>query len=90
MESQTTHRIRHDWDSDTELITTLFEGLEEVVGQKTLMELPPLYDSVDPDALSKLFAPGRQSGPTRGVIQFNFAEYQVAIHATGEIVIYGA
>jgi hypothetical protein len=88
MESQTTHRVRHDWNSETEVTTTLLNGLEEVLGRNELMNHPPLYDHVDPDALNKLFSHVQESDRMRGVVYFDFADYRVAIHATGDIVFF--
>ena len=44
------------------------------------LELPPLYDAVDPDALDDLFASGRQNGMTQsGRIEFQYNGYTVIV-----------
>jgi len=44
------------------------------------LELPPLYDAVDPDALDDLFASGRQNGTAQsGRIEFQYNGYTVIV-----------
>ncbi|MFD1564467.1 HalOD1 output domain-containing protein [Haloarchaeobius amylolyticus] len=44
------------------------------------LELPPLYDAVDPDALDDLFASGCQSETDRsGRIEFQYNGYTVIV-----------
>jgi len=50
------------------------------------LELPPLYDVVDPDALDALFASGAgesQAGP--GNVTFVFDGCEVIVHSDGEV-----
>ena len=44
------------------------------------LELPPLYDAVDPDALDDLFESGRQNGMAQsGRIEFQYNGYVVVV-----------
>jgi len=44
------------------------------------LELPPLYDAVDPDALDDLVESGRQNGTTQsGRIEFQYNGYTVIV-----------
>ncbi|SDD82034.1 HalOD1 output domain-containing protein [Natrinema hispanicum] len=44
------------------------------------LELPPLYDAVNPDALDDLVASGRQNGTTQsGRIEFQYNGYTVIV-----------
>ena len=44
------------------------------------LELPPLYDAVDPDALDDLVESGRQNGTTQsGRIEFHYNGYMVIV-----------
>ncbi|RZV05277.1 HalOD1 output domain-containing protein [Natrinema hispanicum] len=44
------------------------------------LKLPPLYDSVDPDALDDLFASGFQTGTDRsGRVEFQYNGYTVVV-----------
>ncbi|ADB59615.1 hypothetical protein Htur_0718 [Haloterrigena turkmenica DSM 5511] len=42
-------------------------------------ELPPLYESIDPDALDALFAPTRTGGPRRGRLEFTYDGHAVVV-----------
>ena len=42
-------------------------------------ELPPLYESIDPDALDALFAPTRTGGPRRGRLEFTYDGHDVVV-----------
>ncbi|NHN48424.1 hypothetical protein G9464_12585 [Halostella sp. JP-L12] len=50
------------------------------------LELPPLFDTVDPDALDKLFA-DRIDGTERlgGRFEFAYAGCEVSVHADGTV-----
>ena len=44
------------------------------------LELPPLYDVVDPDALDDLFASGRQNGTAQsGRVEFQYNGYTIIV-----------
>ena len=44
------------------------------------LELPPLYDAVDPDALDDLFESGHQNGTAQsGRIEFQYNGYTVIV-----------
>ena len=61
----------------------------KVLSEKTgtpLVELPPLYESVDPDALDALFTPDYRE-PLRGETTFSYADHEVTISSDGELVI---
>lgn len=51
------------------------------------VELPPLFDAVDPDALEALFAPTANGEKRRGKIWFSYADYDVTIEYDGEPVV---
>lgn len=46
--------------------------------------LPPLYDTVDPDTLDRLF-PGES---TNGELRFDYGGYAVVVRATGAVELY--
>lgn len=53
------------------------------------IELPPLYSTVDPDALNRLFT-NRRSGTTRqpnSVIGFTYADQRVQVKSDGTITV---
>lgn len=47
------------------------------------LELPPLYDTIDSDALDQLFARGSEKGPGRVI--FVMAGCEVMVHSDGEV-----
>lgn len=50
------------------------------------LELPPLYEVIDPDALDHLFEtgfPARRRGP--GLVIFTLADCEVVVHSDGDI-----
>lgn len=51
------------------------------------LDLEPLHDSVDPDALDQLFtSTGDQADSVRGRVEFRYADCDVAVHADGHVV----
>lgn len=50
------------------------------------VELSPLYESVDPDALDALFTPDSRE-PVLGTATFEHADHEVTISYDGEVVI---
>lgn len=50
-------------------------------------ELPPLYDSVDPDTLDALFEDSRLASDADIRITFRFGGYEVTLHQCGEIYL---
>lgn len=51
------------------------------------IELPPLYEWVDPDALDALFEPTRAGGPRRGRLEFTYDGHAVAVDCTDGVSI---
>lgn len=51
------------------------------------IDLPPLYDVIDPDALDKLFPRGIGDAATTGRVVFTLAQCEVVVHSTGEIEV---
>ena len=50
------------------------------------LDIPPLYESVDPDALDALFTPDSRE-PVLGEVTFTHAGYEVTVAYDGEVVI---
>lgn len=56
------------------------------------LELPPLYDAVDPDAVDSLFAPQLRVGSVPShdaAVRFEYHGYVVRVAATGRISLTG-
>ncbi|ELZ14904.1 hypothetical protein C477_19217 [Haloterrigena salina JCM 13891] len=50
-------------------------------------ELPPLYESIDPDALDALFEPTRTSGPRRGRLEFTYDGHAIVVECGSDLEI---
>lgn len=76
----------HDWTGPASLSTTVVLAAAEVTGRAPA-DLPPLNDSIDPDALDSIFSPGLDTTlRTEGYVAFEFVDYDVRVHANGNVV----
>jgi hypothetical protein len=67
------------------LSTAIVDTLAEAKGVDPL-ELDPLYDVVDPDALDALFSPSDESDDSRfGRVTFRTSGYEVEATSTGRV-----
>lgn len=83
----TVYNTFHDWAEDGGLETTIIEAITELEGIPS-EECPPLYEAVDPEALTELFRPG-PNGLARmdGLVSFHYAGYVITIRSSGEISV---
>lgn len=82
------HHAYHDSSGTAKLSTTVVHALADVMGEDVTDASFVLHDSVDPDALDRLFAnvnSEEQQAP--GHAAFTIHGYQVTVYGTGEIVI---
>jgi hypothetical protein len=86
-EPQVACRIHHDWDGDTDVNMTVLEAVAEVT-DTDLVDLPPLYEHIDPDALATVFTHTSGNRQAEGSVSFEFAGHPVTVHSSGEIVVY--
>lgn len=67
--------------------TLVLEALEEVTGTDQL-DLPPLYETIDTDALDRLVASlDGTEGDGRAVLEFSYAGHCVRITADGDVAV---
>lgn len=52
--------------------------------EQDVIQLPPLYDTIDPDALDRLVQ-STETGKTILSIQFTYAEHQVTVEPNGTV-----
>lgn len=52
-----------------------------------VLELPPLYETVDPDALAMLFAHDSDND-SRVRVEFTYLSYRIIIDDVGEVTVY--
>lgn len=83
-----TYYARHDPTGSADLTTTIVHALADVMGGDVTGTEFSLYDSVDPDALNRLFAP-KADGSVRppGHVAFSVRGYRVTVYSSGEIAI---
>lgn len=78
---------RHDWSDDEELTTRIVEAIEAHTGQ-AFETLPPLFDSVDADALTSLFSSVDTTGKERAVeVRFVWGEYELLVTDDGIVAV---
>lgn len=51
------------------------------------LDLPPLYEAVDPDVLNVVFEPFHGGGPLGTTLAFTYVGHEVTIAYDGEVVI---
>ena len=79
-------RAQYEWSSTPPSIAVIETVAIAVDREPTSIE--PLYESVDPDALDALVqSNGAPTDSDSVTVSFRFAEQQVTVHGTGEIVV---
>ena len=51
------------------------------------LELDPLYDVIDADALDAIFSPAQGTAPRSAELRFSMAGCEVVVRGTGEVVV---
>ena len=65
---------------------TVVTAVAEAKGVDPL-DLKPLYDVIDPDALNRMFRPSAGSPPAVMELSFSMAGCKVVVHGDGEVVV---
>jgi CheY-like chemotaxis protein len=73
----------HDWESADELVVTVVDAVQRVVGPDDGRS--PLYESVNGEALEELLRPERTGGEV--VVQFSYRGVDVAVARNGEVAV---
>lgn len=82
------YHFYHDPGSAAKLSTTVAHALAEVMGLDVTDAGFVLYDSVDPDALDRIFGQTNQGTPRPpGHVVFTVDRFQITVYSTGQIVI---
>jgi len=76
--------LRHDLDSVHDLSTTVVSAVSDAVDVPPL-ELPPLSDAIDADALNALFR--REIGGTPDSISFTYVGCRVTVRGDGTVTV---
>ncbi len=78
------YAVEHDFEGDQLLSTTVISAVADSAGVQPL-ELPPLYETIDPDTLDSLFRPSTGDGPDH--ISFTHVGYAVTVYGDGTVVV---
>lgn len=81
--------FHYDDDGTATVTTTIVHALAEIADTDVSQGEFSLYDSIDPDALDRIFRP-KADGTRRtgGHIAFTALEHEVFVYANGDIIIY--
>lgn len=80
------YRARHDRDRDESLSERIVAALAAVENVEPHEFDPPLYDSLDPEALDRLYgAAAERSGGLR--LAFTVAGYEVVVTDDGHVLV---
>lgn len=81
--------VRYDPDGSATLLSAIVHALTSIVDVDVSQGEFSLYDSVDPDALERIFSSKADGEPrTGGHVAFTALECEVYVYASGEIYIY--
>lgn len=89
-ESQHTGRdyyAYHDSESTAKLSTTVVHALADVIGADVTDADLELQDTIDPDALDRIFAAAGEPSRTPSHLAFTVDGYQITVYSSGQIVI---
>ncbi|NUB92490.1 hypothetical protein HTZ84_04590 [Haloterrigena sp. SYSU A558-1] len=81
--------FNHDPDGTATITTTIVHALASIADTDVSQGEFSLYDSVDPDALDRIFSK-KADGTERtgGHIAFTALEHEVYVYANGDVIIY--
>lgn len=81
--------FRHDPDGTATITTTIVHALASIADTDVSQGEFSLYDSVDPDALDRLFS-RKADGTERtgGHVAFTALEHEVFVYANGDVIVY--
>jgi hypothetical protein len=84
----TDYYAHHDHDSAAKLSTTVIHALADVMGSDVTDAGFELYESIDPDALDRIFAGAEEDASNApSHLAFTVEGHQVTVYSSGEIVI---
>jgi len=86
-QDQPNYVTTHDPDGTSKLSTTVIHALADVMGADVSTAGFTLYDSVDPDALDRIFANGEGTERELGHVAFTVEGHRVTVYGDGRIVI---
>ncbi|WP_121744561.1 HalOD1 output domain-containing protein [Natronorubrum halophilum] len=81
--------FHHETDGSATITTTIVHALSSIADTDVSQGEFSLYDSVDPDALDRLFRQ-KADGTERsgGHVAFTALEHEVYVYANGDVIVY--
>jgi hypothetical protein len=81
--------FHYDNDGTATVTTTIVHALASIADTDVSQGEFSLYDSIDPDALDRIFRP-KADGTERigGHVAFTALEHEVYVYANGDVIIY--
>lgn len=84
-----TYSVKHGWGCNVPFGELIVKTISKITNTNVL-ELQPLYETIDPEALDDLFSPVEGKAPRNvGSLTFEYEGYQIVVHASGWIDIIG-
>jgi hypothetical protein len=81
-----THHLHHDWTGEEWVSDRIEQAIAEYENERP-GDLPPLSDSINPEALNMAFKSADGSAGKAGCITFSYYGYTVLVQSTGQILI---
>ncbi|WP_254544439.1 HalOD1 output domain-containing protein [Halomarina pelagica] len=82
-------RATIDWASTEPVVEAVIDALVDATGTDAV-DLDPLFEYVDPDALTALFRPASNGTlPAVTAVRFGYGEYAVTVARDGDVVVIG-
>lgn len=82
------YHTTHDREGTAKLTTTLVHALADVMDRDVTDAGSLLYDSVDPNAIDRIFSPTGDGSPRApGHVAFVVDGYRVTVYSDGDVVI---
>lgn len=88
MDSETVGVIQRTWTDPGDSTAVTVAELVGTALDRDPVDLPPINDYVDADALDEVFGgAGRLDGTSRGMVEFEYADCRVRVYSDGEVVV---
>lgn len=79
-------QLRFEWRDDESPSQAIARAVAAVEGVSQT-ELPPLYETIEPDALDAFFDVPQSTSDAERRVSFSYLNYEIDVHQRGEIVL---
>ncbi|WP_440765270.1 HalOD1 output domain-containing protein [Natronorubrum sp. DTA7] len=84
--SSSPNSVHHDFTGDQTASLAVIEAIAAVSGTDPV-ELPPLYDVINPDALNALFEPHERRTGSGLHVEFSYNGFDIVVREGPEVVV---